>query len=170
MKKNLLLTAFILLLGTKNIIHTAVKTTPANTDTHLPQCITLHQTAEAKESLFKDPTICNERIARYIEALFEKYQIIVAIKDSIVVGMIAFIKLTPVNAYIETLFVRNNCRTQGIGTQLLNHVLNSSLKNSTVRLNTNKVENTGAYALYKKHGFKEKQCFGNLCVLEKPAN
>ncbi|HAU30454.1 TPA: hypothetical protein DCW54_02400 [Candidatus Dependentiae bacterium] len=166
--KKYLLTLLLIYGHTMIVFSNSTTIIPADKNMHLFQCITLHQSSEAKNALFNDPTISDERIAIYITRLFARHQIIVAIKDNLVVGMTAFNTPIPLEAHIETLFVKDDYRKQGIGSQLLNYTL-SCLEDSSVKLSTDKIHNANALALYQKHGFKEKQCFGTICILGKPS-
>ena len=60
------------------------------------------------------------------------------------------------NSYITSLFVKESCRKEGIGSQLLHKAIENAKKKSVIEVHVDTEEdNIGAIGFYQKHGFKK---------------
>ena len=103
-----------------------------------------------------------ERFEKIIYSLPSNHRIFLYIEDQKVMGMITIIieqKLIHNGScvgHIEDLVVDKEYRKQGIGNELLEHVINYAKQNNCYKiiLNCNK----DLIPFYNKNGFKEKEC------------
>ncbi|MBE6138470.1 MAG: ribosomal-protein-alanine N-acetyltransferase [Firmicutes bacterium] len=95
--------------------------------------------------------LIDNNIERPINSPFSKE--VVYIENGVVIGYLSY-SIMYEKAEINEIFVLNSSRGQGIGSQLLEYLLNKCQFCENITLEVRK-NNEAAISLYKKYGFKE---------------